>query len=116
VATEPNQIWTADYKGHFKMRNGAYCYPLSVCDMYSRYLLDCDGHRSISMNIIPRGSHEALNIKTPSEVYTPSAREMPKKLGIWNYPYHFKVRRVSRTGAFRWQSKREAVKVRIVLE
>ncbi len=30
VATEPNQIWTADYKGHFKMRNGAYCYPLTA--------------------------------------------------------------------------------------
>lgn len=24
VATEPNQIWTADYKGQFKMRNGTY--------------------------------------------------------------------------------------------
>ena len=50
--------------------------------------------------------HEALDMKTPSEVYTASMREMPKKLGVWDYPYHFKVRRVSRTGAFRWQSKR----------
>jgi hypothetical protein len=31
---------------------------------------------------------------------------MPKKLGVWDYPYHFKVRRVSRTGAIRWQTKR----------
>lgn len=48
-AREPNQIWTADYKGQFKMRNGEYCYPLTVCDMYSRYLLDCDGHKAISL-------------------------------------------------------------------
>ena len=41
VATEPNQIWTADYKGHLKMRNGAYCYPLIVCDTCSHYLLLC---------------------------------------------------------------------------
>jgi len=49
-ATEVNQIWTADYKGQFKMRNGKYCYPLTVCDMYSRYLLDCDGHKKISLD------------------------------------------------------------------
>lgn len=48
-AREPNQTWTADYKGQFKMRNGEYCYPLTVCDMYSRYLLDCDGHKAISL-------------------------------------------------------------------
>ena len=201
VATKPNQIWTTDYKGQFKLRSGAYCYPLTVCDMFSRYLFDCDGHKSISLkktkecfttlfneyglpdrirsdngvpfasNAIGRVSslsvwwirlgiypeliepgqpqqngkhermhrtlkkeatippeknfrdqqirfnkfikeyntqrpHEALNMKTPSEVYTASTREMPKKLGVWDYPYHFKVRRVSRTGAIRWQTKR----------
>lgn len=50
VSTQPNQIWSADYKGHFKMRNGEYCYPLTVCDMYSRYLLGCDAHESISLD------------------------------------------------------------------
>ncbi len=46
---EPNDIWTADYKGHFKMGNGFYCYPLTVCDMHSRYLLGCQGHDAISL-------------------------------------------------------------------
>ena len=45
----PNDTWTADYKGQFKMKNGHYCYPLTVCDMHTRYLLGCDAHRSVSM-------------------------------------------------------------------
>lgn len=45
----PNDIWTADYKGHFKTRNGLYCYPLTVCDMHSRYLLGCEAHESVSL-------------------------------------------------------------------
>lgn len=42
-ANEPNVLWTADYKGHFKTRDGIYCYPLTICDAYSRYLFECKG-------------------------------------------------------------------------
>jgi len=41
--TEPNEIWTADFKGQFKTRDGLYCFPLTVVDGYSRYLLACQG-------------------------------------------------------------------------
>ena len=34
-----NQIWSADFKGHFKLGNGRYCYPLTVSDNYSRFVL-----------------------------------------------------------------------------
>jgi putative transposase len=37
----PNAVWTADFKGQFRTRDGAYCYPLTVADGYSRYLLAC---------------------------------------------------------------------------
>jgi putative transposase len=37
----PNDLWCADYKGQFKTGNGIYCYPLTVTDGYSRYLLSC---------------------------------------------------------------------------
>lgn len=37
----PNQVWSIDFKGHFRMRNGIYCYPLTVMDHFSRYLLGC---------------------------------------------------------------------------
>lgn len=36
------QMWSADFKGEFRLGNGAYCYPLTVQDPYSRYLLACD--------------------------------------------------------------------------
>ena len=41
--TAPNRIWTADFKGQFKTRNGVYCYPLTIVDGFSRYLLACQG-------------------------------------------------------------------------
>jgi putative transposase len=33
---------TADYKGQFRMGNGALCYPLTVADPFSRYVLAID--------------------------------------------------------------------------
>jgi len=47
VTHEPNDLWTADFKGHFKTRDGIYCYPLTVADQHTRYLLACQGLLSI---------------------------------------------------------------------
>jgi transposase InsO family protein len=44
--TKPNEIWTIDFKGQFRTRDGRYCYPLTVADGYSRYLLGCHGFLS----------------------------------------------------------------------
>jgi len=41
IVTAPNDLWCADYKGHFKTGDGRYCYPLTVTDAFSRYLLGC---------------------------------------------------------------------------
>lgn len=41
VAHAPNDLWTADFKGQFRTRDGQYCYPLTIADQYSRYLLRC---------------------------------------------------------------------------
>jgi putative transposase len=41
IATSPNDLWCVDFKGQFKTRDGRYCYPLTVTDRYSRYLLGC---------------------------------------------------------------------------
>lgn len=38
---EPNDVWCADFKGQFLLRGGRYCYPLTVTDGVSRYLLEC---------------------------------------------------------------------------
>ena len=39
----PNDVWSADFKGQFKTRDGRWCYPLTVMDHTSRFLLACDG-------------------------------------------------------------------------
>lgn len=39
----PNEVWSVDYKGQMKLGNGQWCYPLTVMDHDSRYLLDCKG-------------------------------------------------------------------------
>ena len=44
----PNDLWTADFKGHFRTRDGVYCYPLTVADQHTRYLLACHGLLSTS--------------------------------------------------------------------
>jgi transposase InsO family protein len=41
AADAPNDVWTADFKGQFRLGTGAYCYPLTVADVYSRFLLGC---------------------------------------------------------------------------
>ena len=42
----PNDLWCADYKGEFKLGNQSYCYPLTVTDYASRYLLLCEALES----------------------------------------------------------------------
>lgn len=38
----PNRLWCADYKGEFVLGNRQYCYPLTITDFSSRYLLACE--------------------------------------------------------------------------
>lgn len=47
-ATAPNHVWACDFKGQFRTADGQLCYPLTVSDSYSRYLLGVDGLASVS--------------------------------------------------------------------
>jgi len=40
--TVPNALWCADYKGEFMLGDRRYCYPLTITDFASRYLLTCE--------------------------------------------------------------------------
>jgi transposase InsO family protein len=42
----PNELWCTDYKGEFRLGNNSYCYPLTVTDHASRYLLLCEALQS----------------------------------------------------------------------
>ena len=39
-----NEIWSADYKGKFRLGNRRYCHVLTICDSKSRYIFSCKGH------------------------------------------------------------------------
>jgi putative transposase len=40
--TRPNEVWTTDFKGEFRTGDGRYCYPLTLRDGWSRFVLRCD--------------------------------------------------------------------------
>jgi transposase InsO family protein len=196
-----NQLWTADFKGQFKTRDGRWCYPLTVADEHTRYLLACDALRStegkgvrpvferlfrghglpesirtdngvpfvhskaihglsslsvwwIELGIRPEriepgkpqqnGRHErmhrtlkdetvcppasslkaqqsrfdafrqefnherphqALDQKRPAEVWSPSKRAFPDRIPMPDYPQHYLLRRVFRTGHIKFKNK-----------
>jgi transposase InsO family protein len=45
-AAQSNDLWCTDFKGEFTLGNGRYCYPLTVSDQASRYLLACEALES----------------------------------------------------------------------
>jgi hypothetical protein len=51
-------VWTADYKGKFRTGDGRHCYPLTVADGFSRYLLGCQALGSTAV-------HETKPVLTP---------------------------------------------------
>ena len=42
LGQRPNQLWCTDYKGEFLLGNQHYCYPLTITDHASRFLLTCE--------------------------------------------------------------------------
>lgn len=42
VGKAPNDVWSADFKGQFQLGNRSYCYPLTISDYFSRYLISCE--------------------------------------------------------------------------
>lgn len=53
----PNDSWSIDYKGQFKLQDGLLCYPLTLSDNFSRFVLACDGFHRIS-------GHRVMDILT----------------------------------------------------
>lgn len=196
-----NHVWSADFKGQFRLGNHRYCYPLTISDNYSRFLLTCyalyrptlketkeqfqkafylyglpdfiktdnglpfagSGIAGLSqlsiwwlkLGIIPERiqpghpeqngrhermhrtlkeatttpprsnlyrqqqrfdefineynherTHEALNGKTPGEIYQRSKRELPSKLPEVTYPDHFVIRFARSNGQIKWNGKK----------
>lgn len=49
VATAPNVVWTADFKGQFHLASGPLCYPLTLLDLHSHFLLRCTALPSVAL-------------------------------------------------------------------
>ncbi len=87
----PNAIWTADFKGQFKTGNGQYCYPLTIADGYSRFLLACqalDGTtHADSKRVFRRVFHEfglPHRIRTDNGVpFATTALGRLSRLSVW---------------------------------
>lgn len=54
-----NAVWSADYKGQFKVGN-KYCYPLTISDNYSRFLLLCEGLEGPRLESTMKGFEKAF--------------------------------------------------------
>ena len=53
-ASTPNSVWSIDFKGQFVLGNRRWCYPLTLTDNASRYLLVCRGmHRPTEAGVWP---------------------------------------------------------------
>lgn len=48
-ADAPNEVWTADFKGEFRLGSGPYCYPFTLADACTRFILSCKAEPSTAM-------------------------------------------------------------------
>ena len=54
LAQAPNELWTVDFKGEFRLGDKSVCYPLTIQDRWSRYVIGCDGMLSTSCDGVQR--------------------------------------------------------------
>jgi transposase InsO family protein len=88
----PNQLWCADFKGEFKLGNGQYCYPLTVTDHASRFLLLCEALESTREDtaitafeqlFLERGLPLAIRSDNGVPFASPNALFNLSKLSVW---------------------------------
>lgn len=48
LARAPNDVWCIDYKGQFRLGDRSLCYPLTLTDQRSRFILGCEAMTAIS--------------------------------------------------------------------
>jgi len=89
---EPNALWCADYKGEFMLRNRRYCYPLTITDFATRYLLVCEAlpstQASFAFTVFERAFKDfglPATIRTDNGLpfAAPTALYRLSKLSVW---------------------------------
>jgi transposase InsO family protein len=88
----PNALWCADFKGEFKLGNGRYCYPLTVTDHASRFLLLCEALDSTREDPVitaferlfqERGLPHAIRSDNGVPFASPNALFNLSRLAVW---------------------------------
>jgi putative transposase len=103
AAHEPNGLWCADYKGEFMLGNKQYCYPLTITDYRSRYLLACEGVAStradFAFTIFERafkdfGLPQALRTDNGPPFAAPNALFGLSRLSVWWLRLGIQIQRI----------------------
>jgi putative transposase len=88
----PNALWCADYKGEFLLGNRRYCYPLTITDYASRYLLTCEAlgttQERFAFTVFERafkdfGLPQAIRTDNGVPFASPTALYRLSKLSVW---------------------------------
>jgi len=89
---QPNELWCADYKGEFMLADRRYCYPLTITDAASRYLLSCEALSSTkgkyAFSVFERvfkdfGLPKAIRTDNGVPFASPNALFGLSKLSVW---------------------------------
>jgi transposase InsO family protein len=99
----PNQLWCADFKGEFKLGNRQYCYPLTVTDQASRFLLMCEALQSTKeigaftafLRLFEeRGLPDAIRTDNGLPFASPNGLYNLSKLSVWWLRLGIKIERI----------------------
>lgn len=92
AGNKPNDLWCVDFKGEFRLGNTQYCYPLTVTDHASRYLLLCEALDSVRESsaiqafqhlFAERGLPDAIRSDNGVPFASPNALFNLSKLSVW---------------------------------
>ena len=99
----PNELWCADYKGEFMLADQRYCYPLTISDFASRYLISCEAlsttQEIYAFTVFERVFKEfglPLAIRTDNGVPFASAHALfgLSKLSVWWLRLGIRIERI----------------------